>query len=98
MPENTDPSKQSLIHDIMRRLLTKHQNAKAKYKQAEENIVVELQKYSELDLVSNDFAGDGLAIMVEYGKKTGITVEKCLEIIIERGVLTQDDFDKYTTM
>jgi len=66
--------------------------ARAKYKKAMQAVVNALEKYSEIELESNDFDDDGFAISL-FEADVHIPIEDVIEIIRNEGRLCEDDFD-----
>jgi len=82
-------------HRVRRRLKTLERK-RGEYQAAIDDLIEELEELSGLELISNDFPGDGLGIGIDIGGiPTYCGVWDLLAIIEEKGTFTKDDIITY---
>ena len=80
----------------VRRLLKALERKRGEYQTAIDVVVAELEELSGLELISNDFPGDGLGVGIDKGGiPTYIGAGDLLAIIEEKGTFTKDDIITY---
>jgi len=80
----------------VRKRLKALETKRGEYQTAIDVVVAELEELSGLELISNDFPGDGLGVGIdEGGIPTYCGVGDLLAIIEEKGTFTKDDIITY---